>query len=192
MDFALEEKVKVCSQCQSNLKMPAAAPLHPWPSVVKTPPGFCWPIYGSNVFSASGRALQMARGTDHVKYYCTYYYRHTEKNFRDPWAARHNCDRQRAHFHQRGFQGVYGSKWGSPHLHCPLSPRLQQLGRVGSGDSQRWAAEDVRTISGNQARTLPVSIQDYPTHNYGSVSSGDVARGGDPVPLFVILFFPRP
>lgn len=30
MDCALEEKVKVCSQCQSNLKMPAAAPLHPW------------------------------------------------------------------------------------------------------------------------------------------------------------------
>ena len=30
MDGALEEKVKACSQCQSNQKMPAPAPLHPW------------------------------------------------------------------------------------------------------------------------------------------------------------------
>lgn len=30
MDCALEEKVKACSQCQSNQKMPASAPLHPW------------------------------------------------------------------------------------------------------------------------------------------------------------------
>ncbi|KAJ8377010.1 hypothetical protein SKAU_G00075900 [Synaphobranchus kaupii] len=31
MDCALEEKVKACTQCQSNQKMPAPAPLHPWP-----------------------------------------------------------------------------------------------------------------------------------------------------------------
>ncbi|XP_035806354.2 uncharacterized protein K02A2.6-like [Amphiprion ocellaris] len=30
LDTALEEKVKACSQCQENQKMPAAAPLHPW------------------------------------------------------------------------------------------------------------------------------------------------------------------
>ncbi|XP_062374782.1 uncharacterized protein K02A2.6-like [Sardina pilchardus] len=30
MDGALEEKVRACSQCQSNRKMPVAAPLHPW------------------------------------------------------------------------------------------------------------------------------------------------------------------
>ncbi|XP_036002862.1 uncharacterized protein K02A2.6-like [Fundulus heteroclitus] len=30
MDSALEERVKKCSQCQSNQKLPAVAPLHPW------------------------------------------------------------------------------------------------------------------------------------------------------------------
>ncbi|CAI5640403.1 unnamed protein product [Oreochromis niloticus] len=30
MDSALEDKVKACSQCQSNQKMPPPAPLHPW------------------------------------------------------------------------------------------------------------------------------------------------------------------
>ena len=30
MNSALEEKVKACAQCQSNQKMPAPAPLHPW------------------------------------------------------------------------------------------------------------------------------------------------------------------
>ncbi|XP_028304146.1 uncharacterized protein K02A2.6-like [Gouania willdenowi] len=30
MDVALEEKVKTCLQCQTNQKMPAPAPLHPW------------------------------------------------------------------------------------------------------------------------------------------------------------------
>lgn len=30
MDRALEDQVKACSQCQSNQKMPAPAPLHPW------------------------------------------------------------------------------------------------------------------------------------------------------------------
>ncbi|CAI5647636.1 unnamed protein product [Oreochromis niloticus] len=30
MDSALEEKVKACSQCQSNQKMSPPAPLHPW------------------------------------------------------------------------------------------------------------------------------------------------------------------
>ena len=59
MTAAVEEKVKICSPCQFQRKLPAGLGVAPAP-VVKAACRLCWSIHGADVFDCCGRTFQVA------------------------------------------------------------------------------------------------------------------------------------
>jgi len=90
MDLDLENKVKSCTQCQSNQHMSPPAPLHPW--VWPDHPGldYIWTLLArswGDVSHNGGCPLQVDRSAHHEQHNSPQNHRQAQTNIRNSWVA---------------------------------------------------------------------------------------------------------
>lgn len=177
MDRALEDQVKACSKCQSNQKMPAPAPLHPWQW-----PGHPWSRLHLDFAGPCMGKMFLVMVDAHSKW--------LEAHIMSNITAPVTTETLRGIFAIHGLPDMivtdngptfisevfkeFNEKNGIHHVYtAPYHPASNGLAER----AVETLKDGLRKMSGhsrNQAFPFPVPVPDYSSHSYRGTPSGDV------------------